>query len=29
MEERTEQMASEIASLRDTLEKLVTQMAAK
>lgn len=29
MEKRTEQMASEIASLRDTLEKLVTQMAAK
>ena len=29
MEERAEQLAGEVASLRETLEKLVTQMAAK
>ena len=29
MEEQTEQLAGEVASLREALEKLVTQMAAK
>ena len=29
MEERAEQLAGEVASLRETLEELVTQMAAK
>ena len=29
MEEKTEQLAGEVASLREALEKLVTQLAAK
>ena len=29
MEEKTEQLAGEVASLREALERLVTQLAAK